>query len=416
MATVLDRIDPAVAAAIENEHRRQRDSIVLIASENYASKAVLDAQAQLMGNKYAEGYPGRRYYGGCEFVDVVETLAIDRAKELFGAEHANVQAHSGAQANMAAYFAVLEPGDAVLGMQLDMGGHLTHGASVNFSGQLYNFIPYGVDRETEAIDYDQVARLAQEHRPKLIVAGCSSYSRTLDFPRFRAIADAVGALLMVDMAHISGLVAGGAHPSPLPHAQIVTSTTQKTLRGPRGGMILAEADLGRKIDFAVFPYMQGGPFMHVIAGKAVCFGEALRPDFADYARQVVANAQAMAAEIAAGGVRLVAGGTDNHLMLVDLTPLGITGRQAERALESVDIVANKNAIPYDTLPPRTASGLRLGTPAITSRGMDADDARQVAKLIIRALGSIGNEAAMSTVRDEVRQLSGRFPVPGLDDD
>ena len=416
MTTVLDRIDPAVAAAIENEHRRQRDSIVLIASENYASKAVLDAQAQLMGNKYAEGYPGRRYYGGCEFVDVVETLAIDRAKELFGAEHANVQAHSGAQANMAAYFAVLEPGDAVLGMQLDMGGHLTHGASVNFSGQLYNFIPYGVDRETEAIDYDQVARLAQEHRPKLIVAGCSSYSRTLDFPRFRAIADAVGALLMVDMAHISGLVAGGAHPSPLPHAQIVTSTTQKTLRGPRGGMILAEADLGRKIDFAVFPYMQGGPFMHVIAGKAVCFGEALRPDFADYARQVVANAQAMAAEIAAGGVRLVAGGTDNHLMLVDLTPLGITGRQAERALESVDIVANKNAIPYDTLPPRTASGLRLGTPAITSRGMDADDARQVAKLIIRALGSIGDEAAMSAVRDEVRQLSGRFPVPGLDDD
>ena len=416
MTTVLDRIDPAVAAAIENEHRRQRDSIVLIASENYASKAVLDAQAQLMGNKYAEGYPGRRYYGGCEFVDVVETLAIDRAKELFGAEHANVQAHSGAQANMAAYFAVLEPGDAVLGMQLDMGGHLTHGASVNFSGQLYNFIPYGVDRETEAIDYDQVARLAQEHRPKLIVAGCSSYSRTLDFPRFRAIADDVGALLMVDMAHISGLVAGGAHPSPLPHAQIVTSTTQKTLRGPRGGMILAEADLGRKIDFAVFPYMQGGPFMHVIAGKAVCFGEALRPDFADYARQVVANAQAMAAEIAAGGVRLVAGGTDNHLMLVDLTPLGITGRQAERALESVDIVANKNAIPYDTLPPRTASGLRLGTPAITSRGMDADDARQVAKLIIRALGSIGDEAAMSAVRDEVRQLSGRFPVPGLDDD
>ena len=416
MATVLDRIDPAVAAAIENEHRRQRDSIVLIASENYASKAVLDAQAQLMGNKYAEGYPGRRYYGGCEFVDVVETLAIDRAKELFGAEHANVQAHSGAQANMAAYFAVLEPGDAVLGMQLDMGGHLTHGAGVNFSGQLYNFIPYGVDRETEAIDYDQVARLAQEHRPKLIVAGCSSYSRTLDFPRFRAIADDVGALLMVDMAHISGLVAGGAHPSPLPHAQIVTSTTQKTLRGPRGGMILAEADLGRKIDFAVFPYMQGGPFMHVIAGKAVCFGEALRPDFADYARQVVANAQAMAAELAAGGVRLVAGGTDNHLMLVDLTPLGITGRQAEWALESVDIVANKNAIPYDTLPPRTASGLRLGTPAITSRGMDADDARQVAKLIIRALGSIGDEAAMSAVRDEVRQLSGRFPVPGLDDD
>ena len=356
MTSLLDRIDPAVAAAIANENRRQRDSIVLIASENYASKAVLEAQAQLMNNKYAEGYPGRRYYGGCEFVDVVETLAIDRAKELFGAEHANVQAHSGAQANMAAYFAVLEPGDTVLGMQLDMGGHLTHGAGVNFSGNLYQFVPYGVDRETETIDYDQVERLAREHRPKLIVAGCSSYSRTLDFPRFRAIADAVGALLMVDMAHISGLIAGGAHPSPFPHAQIVTSTTQKTLRGPRGGMILTEEELGRKVDFAVFPYMQGGPFMHVIAAKAVCFGEALQPEFAQYAGQVVANAQVMAQELSEAGMRLVAGGTDNHLMLVDLTPLGITGRRAERALESVDIVANKNAIPYDALPPRTASG------------------------------------------------------------
>ena len=290
MTTLLDRLDPAVAAAIESENHRQRDSIVLIASENYASKAVLEAQAQLMSNKYAEGYPGRRYYGGCEFVDVVETLAIDRAKELFGAEHANVQAHSGAQANMAAYFAVLEPGDTVLGMQLDMGGHLTHGANVNFSGKLYNFIPYGVDRETETIDYDQVERLAREHNPKLIVAGCSSYSRVLDFPRFRAIADSVGAMLMVDMAHISGLIAGGAHPSPFPHAQIVTSTTQKTLRGPRGGMIMTEDDLGRKIDFAVFPFMQGGPFMHVIAAKAVCFGEALQPDFSRYAHQVVANA------------------------------------------------------------------------------------------------------------------------------
>ena len=325
MTTVLDRIDPAVAAAIESEKHRQRDSIVLIASENYASKAVLEAQAQLMSNKYAEGYPGRRYYGGCEFVDVVETLAIDRVKELFGAEHANVQAHSGAQANMAAYFAVLEPGDTVLGMQLDMGGHLTHGASVNFSGKLYNFIPYGVDQETETIDYDQVDRLAREHNPKLIVAGCSSYSRVLDFPRFRAIADSVGAMLMVDMAHISGLIAGGAHPSPFPHAQIVTSTTQKTLRGPRGGMILADADLARKIDFAVFPFMQGGPFMHVIAAKAVCFSEALQPDFSRYAHQVVANAQVMAQELSEAGVRLVAGGTDNHLMLVDLTPLGSHG-------------------------------------------------------------------------------------------
>ena len=414
--TLLDRIDPAVADAIAGEHRRQRDSIVLIASENYASKAVLQAQSQLMGNKYAEGYPGRRYYGGCEFVDVVESLAIERAKELFGAEHANVQAHSGAQANMAAYFAVLEPGDTVLGMQLDMGGHLTHGASVNFSGQLYNFIPYGVDRETEAIDYDRVEQLAQEHQPKLIVAGCSSYSRILDFPRFRAIADSVGARLMVDMAHISGLIAGGAHPSPLPHAQIVTSTTQKTLRGPRGGMVLSDADLARKIDFAVFPYMQGGPFMHVIAAKAVCYGEALQPDFARYAHQVVANAQAMAQELSAGGVRLVAGGTDNHLMLVDLTPLDITGRQAERALESVNIVANKNAIPYDPQPPRTASGLRLGAPAITSRGMDEDDARQVARLIIRTLSAVGNDAAKSVIADEVRHLAGKFPVPGLDDE
>ena len=417
MTTVLDRIDPAVAAAIENEHRRQRDSIVLIASENYASKAVLDAQAQLMGNKYAEGYPGRRYYGGCEFVDVVETLAIDRAKELFGAEHANVQAHSGAQANMAAYFAVLETRRRRAGYAAGYGrpsDPRRQRQLLRPAVQLHS-LRRGPGKP-KPLTTTRWRGWRRKHRPKLIVAGCSSYSRTLDFPRFRAIADDVGALLMVDMAHISGLVAGGAHPSPLPHAQIVTSTTQKTLRGPRGGMILAEADLGRKIDFAVFPYMQGGPFMHVIAGKAVCFGEALRPDFADYARQVVANAQAMAAEIAAGGVRLVAGGTDNHLMLVDLTPLGITGRQAERALESVDIVANKNAIPYDTLPPRTASGLRLGTPAITSRGMDADDARQVAKLIIRALGSIDDEAAMSAVRDEVRQLSGRFPVPGLDDD
>ena len=416
MTTVLERIDPEVADAIAREHRRQRDSLVLIASENYASKAVVEAQAQLMGNKYAEGYPGRRYYGGCEYVDVVETLAIDRAKELFGAEHANVQAHSGAQANMGAYFAVLQPGDTVLGMQLDMGGHLTHGAGVNFSGNLYNFVPYGVDRETETIDYDLVKRLAIEHNPKLIVAGCSAYSRTLDFPRFRAIADAVGALLMVDMAHISGLIAGGAHPSPFPHAQIVTSTTQKTLRGPRGGMILAEGELARKIDFAVFPYMQGGPFMHIIAAKAVCFGEALQPEFSRYAHQVVANARAMAQELSEAGVRLVAGGTDNHLMLVDLTPLGITGRQAERTLESVGIVANKNAIPYDQLPPRTASGLRLGTPAITSRGMAENDTRQVSKLIVRTLSNIGDESALSVVGDEVRELGGRFPVPGLDEE
>lgn len=415
MTTLLERIDPAVAAAIAGENRRQRESIVLIASENYASKAVLDAQAQLMTNKYAEGYPGRRYYGGCHFVDEVETLAMARGCELFGAAHANVQPHSGAQANMAAYFAVLQPGDTVLGMRLDMGGHLTHGAGVNFSGQLYNFVSYGVDRETETIDYDGLAQLAREHRPKLIVAGCSSYSRTLDFPRFRAIADEVDALLMVDMAHISGLVAGGAHPSPFPHAQIVTSTTQKTLRGPRGGMAFTDAELGRKIDFAVFPYMQGGPFMHVIAAKAVCFAEAMMPDFARYAGQVVANAQVMAQELSEAGVRLVAGGTDNHLMLVDLTPLNINGRQAEQALESVNIVANKNAIPYDALPPRTASGLRLGTPAITSRGMGEEDTRAVARLIVRTLSAIDDDAALSAIADEVRHMSGRFPVPGLDD-
>ncbi|HIM36628.1 MAG TPA: serine hydroxymethyltransferase, partial [Dehalococcoidia bacterium] len=323
--TSLAQQDPEIAQAIQQEDRRQRDSVVLIASENYASNAVLEAQAGVMSNKYAEGYPGRRYYAGCENVDVVERLALQRAKQLFNAEHANVQPHSGAQANMAAYFALLEPGDRVMGMQLDHGGHLTHGASVNFSGKLYDFLPYGVDRETEQIDYDEVERLAKQHQPKLIVAGCSAYPRTLDFPRFRAIADQVGALLMVDMAHISGLVAGGVHPSPLPHAQIVTSTTQKSLRGPRGGFILATEELAKSIDFAVFPYMQGGPFMHTIAAKAVCFGEALSPGFANYAERVVENAQVMSREISEAGLRLVSGGTDNHLILVDLTPAGITG-------------------------------------------------------------------------------------------
>ena len=313
MPSLMDQ-DPAVAQAIQQENDRQRNSIVLIASENYASKAVLEAQSGVMNNKYAEGYPGRRYYGGCEFVDVVERLAIERVKELFGAEHANVQPHSGAQANMAVYFGLLEPGDTVMGMQLDQGGHLTHGASVNFSGNLYKFVPYGVDRETETIDYDLVEQLAKEHRPKLIVAGCSAYARVLDFARFRAIADSVDAKLMVDMAHIAGLIAGGAHPSPFPHAQVVTSTTQKTLRGPRGGLVLCDEDLARTIDFAVFPYMQGGPFMHVITAKAVCFGEALRPDYARYAAQIVANAQAMAGELSEAGLRLVSGGTDNHLI------------------------------------------------------------------------------------------------------
>ena len=406
--------DPEVAQAIQQEDQRQRNSIVLIAAENYASRAVLEAQSGVMNNKYAEGYPGRRYYAGCENVDVVERLAIQRAKQIFGAEHVNVQPHSGAQANMAAYFALLEPGDPVMGMQLDHGGHLTHGASVNFSGKLYQFIPYGVDRETETIDYDDLERLALQHRPKLIVAGYSAYPRILDYPRFRAIADKVDALLMADMAHIAGLVAGGVHPSPLPHAHVVTSTTQKSLRGPRGGFILSGEDLARKVDFAVFPFSQGGPFMHAIASKAVCFGEALQPDFARYAEQVVANAQCMAQEISEAGLRLVSGGTDNHLMLVDLTPLGITGQEAEANLGKVNIIANKNAIPFDPKPPRVASGLRLGTPAITSRGFDETAVRQVSRLIVESLASAGDEKVQHRVTDEVKELASRFLVPGLD--
>ena len=420
----LAEIDPLVAQALEAEDRRQRDSIVLIASENYASKAVLASGSSVLSNKYAEGYPGRRYYGGCENADIIESLAIERATELFGAEHANVQPHSGAQANMAVYFAQLEPGDTVMGMQLDHGGHLTHGAKVNFSGKLYNFIPYGVDRESELIDYDELKRLALEHHPKLIVAGCSAYPRIIDFPRLRSIADEAGALLMVDMAHIAGLVAGGVHPSPFPHAQIVTSTTQKSLRGPRGGFILCNGDLARGIDFAVFPFMQGGPLMQAVAGKAVCFGEALQPDFARYARQVVANCRAMAEELSKAGMRLVSGGTDNHLLLVDVTPLGITGQQAERALQSVGIIANKNAIPYDTKPPRVTSGLRLGSPAVTSRGFGESEMKEVARLISRVLTNIDNAGDPGDPGDPgegqkaaaaVKELTSRFPVPGIDD-
>ena len=412
--TSLAQQDPEIAQAIQQEDRRQRDFVVLIASENYASNAVLEAQSGVMSNKYAEGYPGRRYYAGCENVDVVERLALERAKQLFNADHANVQPHSGAQANMAAYFALLEPGDRVRGMQLDHGGHLTHGASVNFSGKLYDFLPYGVDRETEQIDYDEVELLAKQHQPKLIVAGCSAYPRTLDFPRFRAIADQVGALLMVDMAHISELVAGGVHPSPLPHAQIVTSTTQKTLRGPRGGFILATEELAKSIDFAVFPYMQGGPFMHTIAAKAVCFGEALTPGFANYAERVVENAQVMSREISEAGLRLVSGGTDNHLILVDLTPAGITGKDADAALEKVGIIANKNAIPFDPRPPRVTSGIRVGTPAITSRGFDEAAVKTVSRLLVEVLNSINDEKVLNRVSQEVKELTSKFPVPGLD--
>ena len=410
----LSEKDPEVAKAIAGEDRRQRESIVLIASENYASLAVLEAQSGVMNNKYAEGYPGRRYYGGCEYVDVVENLAISRAKTLFDAQHVNVQPHSGAQANMSVYFGLLEPGETVMGMQLDHGGHLTHGASVNFSGKLYNFIPYGLDRETETIDYEDVERLALEHMPKLIVAGCSSYSRVLDFARFRAIADRVGAVLMVDMAHISGLVAGGAHPSPLPHAHVVTSTTQKSLRGPRGGFILCDEDLARKVDFGVFPFTQGGPMMHAIAAKAVCFGEAQKPEFARYASDVVDNCQTLSSELSEAGFRLVSGGSDNHLVLVDLTSMDITGQQAETALEKSGIIANKNAIPYDPKPPRITSGLRLGTPAITSRGFDEQAIKQVARLIVTVLSDLDDQVMQQKAAIEVKELASSFPVPGLD--
>ena len=413
MAVLADQ-DPEIAQVLVREIERQRKSIVLIASENYASRAVMEAQSSVMNNKYAEGYPGKRYYGGCQYVDVAEQLAIDRAKVLFNAEHANVQPHSGAQANMAAYFALLDIGDTIMGMRLDQGGHLTHGSPVNFSGKLYSFVAYGVDRDTETIDYQDVERLAEEHRPKAILAGYTAYPRIIDFHRFREIADAVGAILIVDMAHIAGLIAAGVHPSCLPHAQVVTSTTQKTLRGPRGGLILCTGDLQQRIDRAVFPFTQGGPFMHVIAAKAVCFGEAMKPEFAVYQQRVVDNARTLAEELAEGGLRIVSGGTDNHLLLVDLTPLQITGKDAEGALEKVNIVANKNAIPYDTRPPRVTSGLRLGTPAVTSRGFGPEEMKQVAGMIVTLLSGIGDEGVARAVLEEVDALTSRFPAPGLD--
>ena len=386
---------------------------MLIASENYVSHAVAEAQGSHLTNKYAEGYPGRRYYGGCEHVDVAEQLAIDRLKELFGADHANVQPHSGAQANMAAYFAMLEPGDTVLGMKLDQGGHLTHGSPVNFSGKLYSFVSYGVDRETEYIDYQEVERLAREHRPKLIVAGATAYPRIIDFPRFRQIADEVGALLMVDIAHIAGLIAAGVHPSCLPHAQVVTSTTHKTMRGPRGAFILCDEERARSIDRAVFPFSQGGPMMHTIAAKAVAFREALSEEFREYQRNIVANAQTLAVELEAGGLRIVSGGTDNHLMLVDLTPLDTTGKDAEDALGRVHMTVNKNAIPFDPKPPRVTSGLRLGTPAVTSRGFGWKEMSRVASFIIQVLTNPGDEQVEARVRQEVVELTSGFPVPGL---
>ena len=405
--------DPEIAAALANERQRQIDEIVLIASENYASAAVLEATGSVMTNKYAEGYPGRRYYAGCENMDIVEQVAIDRLKALFGAEHANVQPVSGAQANMAAYFALLKPGERVLGMRLDQGGHLTHGSEVNFSGKLYEFVHYGVDPETETIDYDEVARLAAEYRPKLIVAGATAYPRKIDFERFRAIADSADARLLVDMAHIAGLIAGGVHPDPVPHADMVTSTTHKTLRGPRGALILCGSKLRRRVDSAVFPNVQGGPMMHAIAAKAVAFGEALRPEFRAYVSRVVDNAQALASALAAGGLRIVSGGTDNHLMLVDVRPLGMTGAQAEDALKSAGLVVNKNSIPFDPEPPRITSGIRVGTPAITTRGMRPADMEQVGGYIVEALRAMDRPDRQEAIRLDVAAFASNFEAPGV---
>ena len=404
--------DPQVQRLLQQEAERQQRTINLIAAENYASRAVLEATGSLLTNKYAEGYPQRRYYAGCKIVDEVEALAIERAKKLFSAEHANVQPHSGAQANLAAYLALLSPGDTVMGMSLAHGGHLTHGSPVNFSGRLFHFVFYGVNRESETLDYQEIASLAQQHRPKVLIAGASAYPRTIDFARLRAIADEVGALLLVDMAHLAGLVAGGVHPSPIPHAQVVTSTTHKTLRGPRGGFILCQAAYAREIDASVFPGTQGGPLVHAIAAKAVAFQEALEPQFAQYQRQVVENARTLARELQAQGWRIVSGGTDIHLLLVDLTPLGITGREAEEALERAGIVVNRNAIPFDPRPPQQASGLRLGTPAVTTRGFGTSEIKQLAQLVTRVLAHPGDKEAENRVRQEVENLCARFPIPG----
>jgi len=402
--------DPEVQRAISGELNRQRQSLELIASENFASRAVLEAAGSVLTNKYAEGYPGRRYYGGCEWVDEAERIAIARAKQLFGAERVNVQPHSGTQANAAVYFAMLEPGDTLMGMELASGGHLTHGHPLSYSGRDFKVVAYGVDRDTELIDYDAVERIAQQHRPKLIVCGASAYSRVIDFERFRKIADDTGALLMADIAHIAGLVAAGLHPSPVPHCDFVTTTTHKTLRGPRGGIIMCKKKFAKDINRAVFPGMQGGPLMHVIAAKAVAFGEALRDGFRDYQAQIIRNAKALSAALSSQGVRIVSGGTDNHVFLVDVTSVGITGKIAEEALERADITVNKNTIPYDENPPLVASGIRIGTPALTTRGMLEPEMKAVAEWIGRVLTAPENEEVAAGVRSEVRQLCERFPL------
>jgi glycine hydroxymethyltransferase len=402
--------DPAVAEAIAGEKRRQNHGLELIASENFVSPAVLEATASLLTNKYAEGYPGKRYYGGCEWVDVVERLAIERACRLFGAEHANVQPHSGTQANTGVYFAVLSPGDTILGMDLAAGGHLTHGHRLSYSGRDFEVVAYGVERDSELLDYDAIAELARRHRPKLIICGASAYPRTIDFTRFRQIADEVDALVMADIAHIAGLVAAGIHPSPLPSAQFVTTTTHKTLRGPRGGMILCSATDARRIDRAVFPGIQGGPLMHVIAAKAVAFAEALRDDFKDYQRRIVSNASRLASALASRGLRIVSGGTDNHLILVDVTSYDITGSVAEEALEAAAITVNKNTIPFDPNPPLVASGIRLGTPAVTTRGMGEPEMDTIAGLIADVLERPSDATRLSRVRSKVEELCDGFPL------
>ena len=406
----IQQVDPELYEAIENERERQLGKIELIASENFVSDAVREAAGSVLTNKYAEGYPGKRYYGGCEWVDVAENLARDRAKEMFGAEHANVQPHSGAQANIAVYFAMLQPGDTVLGMNLSHGGHLTHGSPVNLSGKYFKFISYEVAEATEQIDYDEVRRLAREHRPKMIVAGASAYPRFIDFPAFRAIAGEVGAYLMVDMAHVAGLVATGLHPNPVPHAHFVTTTTHKTLRGPRGGMILCRGEFAQAIDKAIFPGTQGGPLMHIIAAKAMAFKEAMTPEFKEYSRQIIKNAATLAEALIKKGFHLVSGGTDNHLMLLNLNNIDVTGKDAEHALDSVGITVNKNTVPFEKRSPFVTSGIRVGTPAATTRGMKEPEMRAIADFIWDTLTARGDEATLDRVRTQVRELTAKFPM------
>jgi glycine hydroxymethyltransferase len=410
MNRTLAETDPAIADILREEARRQANGLELIASENFVSEAVLEAMGSVFTNKYAEGYPGKRYYGGCEFADRAEQLAIDRAKQLFGAEHANVQPHSGTSANVTVYMSMLQPGDIVLGMNLAHGGHLTHGHPLNFSGRMYKFIPYGVKKDTETIDYDEVARLAAEHKPKMLVVGASAYSRIIDFERLAAIARSVEALLFVDMAHIAGLVAAGIHPSPVPHADIVSSTTHKTLRGPRSGLILCKEKWGKEIDKLNFPGTQGGPLVHMIAAKAVCFKEAMEPDFRAYQAQIVANAKALAAALAGHGFRIVSGGTDNHLFLLEVHTRGITGNDAQKALEHANITVNKNAIPFDPLPPMKAGGVRIGSPAVTTRGMREPEMQKIAAWIAEVLTNVADTALQERVRNEVAELAARFPL------